>query len=95
MTSPSGYVDPSIVPAGARQAEILRLIVARGLRLERRGAALVLSGPGVFIAAADLASFARIDTIAQSRGGTVGDTAPRTLPREYYAGNRKMARGNG
>jgi len=87
----AGYVDPSIVPAGARQAEILRLIVARGLRLERRGAALVLSGPGVFIAAADLASFARIDTLPKS-----SEPAPkaesRTVSREFFAGKRALVR---
>jgi hypothetical protein len=55
----SAHVCPSIVPTGRRETELLAAIRARGLslhRVHRDGAAIRLTGPGVHVIAAGLAS---------------------------------------
>lgn len=66
MTTPHGYIEPGIRPASQREADLLRLIVRKGLCLERRGAAFVLRGPGVYVVAVSLDLIKLPDLRAQS-----------------------------
>lgn len=82
-----GYVDPTIAPSTRREADLLREIARRGFNLERRGAALVLWGPSVHVAACNLAAITTADMPRAVASVRSRDATPRT----FFAGKR----GNG
>jgi hypothetical protein len=54
----AGHVDPTLRPAGPKEARLLAEVVRRGLTLRRvygDGRAVLLNGPGVHVMAATLA----------------------------------------
>lgn len=60
----AGYIDTGIVAETSRQRAVLEVIRKRGLslcRVHRDRRALRLSGPGVFLTVADLASISLAD----------------------------------
>lgn len=56
MARTLGFVDPAIVPRGPSDQQLLARIRKRALSLHKVGAAVRLTGPGVFVLAAGLGS---------------------------------------
>lgn len=62
-----GFIDPSIVPRGPSESQMIDRIRRRGLCLHKVGSAVRLTGPDVFVLAAGLGSIHVSDLDPPSR----------------------------